>query len=533
MVSDYQRNIATCCEQLQARRRRSMLYGAMRGVAFLCFLVAGYFALTHQAWVCWLSVSFFAVAFAVFLRCSYSISQKIDHCQALKNVYEQELASIVRQQYPNADGSAFRDATHPYSNDLDIFGDRSLFHLINRCYTFNGRSYLADLLKRPPENIARVYLRQEAIKELCASYRGLIFETLASLSVKKPHEASSGENIRSWIQQPDKLCPSKPTLLLMHVAPPLNLMLLVLAVYNPLFFAALLLFFIPQYIIRRRYSKRIRHAKNSLNAIVADVAGFDVYSSMLAEVSFQSPWLQPIQQHIAAYGQLAPQLHKMLSVFDMGSTLFGSLVESFLCTSFKTAVKLEKWKKRNRATLPQLIEHICEWETLISLAVFSMNHPTFVFPKILEEHSPTIVEAKELGHPLIAAEKRISNDVAINKNDFLIITGANMAGKSAFLRTVGVNLLLARIGAPVCAASFQCTLVQLFTSMRTADNLDSGVSYFYAEALRFRKMLDFIAAEKNVLLIVDELFRGTNSDDRLKASLSFIRKLAGYSAASA
>ncbi|MDR1023643.1 MAG: hypothetical protein LBL94_10295 [Prevotellaceae bacterium] len=533
MVSYYQENIAACHEQLQAKRPRSRLYGAMRGVTFLCFLAASYFALTHQAWVCWLSVAFFAAAFVIFVRCSHNIDKKIGHLQALKNIYEQELASIVCQQYPNADGSAFRDPAHPYANDLDIFGDRSLFHLLNRCYTFNGRSYLAGLLQRPPEDAAHVYLRQEAIKELCASHRGLIFEALASLSVKKPHEASSGENIHSWIQQPDKFCLSKPALLLMHVAPTLNLTLLALAVYNPLFFAALLLFFIPQHIIQRRYSKHTRHAKNSLNVIVADVAGFDVYSSTLAEVSFRSSWLQPIQQHIAAYGQLTPQLQKMLSVFDMGDTFFGSLVKSFLHTSLRTAVKLEKWKKRNRAALPHLIEYICEWEALLSFAVFSMNHPTFTFPKILDEDSPTIVEAKELGHPLIAAEKRISNDVAISKNDFFIITGANMAGKSAFLRTVGINLLLARVGAPVCASFFHCTPTQLFTSMRTADNLDSGLSYFYAEALRFKKMLDFIAAERSVLLIVDELFRGTNSDDRLKASLAFIRKLAGYSSTSA
>jgi hypothetical protein len=533
MVSYYRENIAACCEQLKAKQRRSTLYSTMRGVTFLCFLAAGCFALAHQAWVCWLIVAFFAAIFVIFLRCSYSISKKTGHLQALKNVYEQELASIVHQQYPNADGSAFRDAAHPYVNDLDIFGDRSLFHLLNRCYTFNGRSYLAGQLKHPPDDVARIYLRQEAIKELCASHRGLIFEVLASLSVKKPHEASSGENIHSWIQQPDKFCLSKPALLLMHAAPPLNLMLLALTVYNPLFFAALLLFFMPQYILQRRYRKRIQHAKNSLNAIVGDVAGFDVYSNTLAGVSFQSPWLQPIQQHIAAYGQLTPQLHKMLSVFDMGDTFFGSLVKSFLFTSLKTAVKLEKWKKRNRATLPQLIEHICEWETLLSFAVFSMNYPTFVFPTILGEDSSTIVDAKALGHPLIAAEKRVSNDVLITKTDFFIITGANMAGKSAFLRTVGVNLLLARIGAPVCASFFQCTPVQLFTSMRTADNLDSGVSYFYAEALRFKEMLDFIAAERDVLLIVDELFRGTNSDDRLKASLSFIRKLAGYSSTSA
>ncbi|MDR0567375.1 MAG: hypothetical protein LBG47_10155 [Prevotellaceae bacterium] len=357
----------------------------------------------------------------------------------------------------------------------------------------------------------------------------------ASLSGRKKQQASSGEDMLLWVQQPDipLLSFPKALLLLTQVAPYLNLMLLAFAVYSPPFYIALLLFLAPQWAVQRRYSKRVQRAKSRLNAIINDAAAFDIYGDALSGVAFRSSWLQHIQQPIAGYNRLMRQLHKMLSVFDMSNSFMGALISSFYFGDLRVAVKLERWKKTNRDALPKLIEHVCEWELLTSVAVFAMNHPTFAFPKFFEEDSSTIVEAKALGHPLIAAEKRVCNDIVIRKNDFFIITGANMAGKSAFLRTVGVNLLLARIGAPVCAASFRCSPVELFTSMRTTDNLNAEVSYFYAEALRLKEMLNFIASGKHVLLMVDELFRGTNSDDRLKASLSLIRKLLCYKTASA
>jgi DNA mismatch repair ATPase MutS len=223
----------------------------------------------------------------------------------------------------------------------------------------------------------------------------------------------------------------------------------------------------------------------------------------------------------------------MLSVFDMGSNFMGAIGNVLFLNQIKTAVRLEKWKKNNQETLPQLIENICEWETLISLTVFSINHPPFVFPEILENTASVIMEANDLGHPLIPEDKNVTNGITIYKNNILIITGANMAGKSTFLRTVGVNLLLAQTGAPVCASFFRCIPVSLFSGMRTIDNLESGISYFYAEALRIQQMLICAKSGKTFLLIMDELFRGTNSDDRLRSSLSFIRKLTGQSEISA
>ena len=181
-----------------------------------------------------------------------------------------------------------------------------------------------------------------------------------------------------------------------------------------------------------------------------------------------------------------------------------------------------------RFSFPALIDAICEWETLSSLTIFYLNRPQSIFPKILDDNSTTMFDAQDLGHPLLAEKQRIGNDFSIQKKNLFIITGANMAGKSTFLRTVGINIILARMGAPVCASSFQCMLVSPFTSMRTIDDLGNGISYFYAEALRIKEMLDFVEKEKNVLLIIDELFRGTNSEDRLKSSRSFIKRLTRY-----
>jgi DNA mismatch repair ATPase MutS len=445
--------------------------------------------------------------------------------QKLLTVYEQELDSATLRKFANDDGSEFKNANHPYINDLDVFGARSLFHLLNRCQTFNGKTYFAEQLKSPPKDISIIYKRHAAIREL-QDKKKFIFNILASLPSKKKQVASPNADIHWWLQQPALLDISKAMQIFIKIMPFFNLAFLLLALCcQSVFFVILLIFATTQYIVLQHYSRASHTIKEQLNGIINDAAKINLYAKSIRRETFQSPWLQHIQQQVAQYNNATCRLYKMLSAFDMSDGFVGEIWNFLFLQKLKTSVKLEKWKKENQNTLPQLIECICEWETIISLSVFYINHPTFVFPEFLEQNSSAMIDATGLGHPLVAEEKRVVNGITIDKNNVFIITGANMAGKSTFLRTVGINLLLARVGAPVCATSFRCIPLSLFTSMRTADDLDNGISYFYAEALRIKEMLNFVKSGEDILIIVDELFRGTNSDDRLKSSLSFIRQL--------
>jgi hypothetical protein len=529
----YQSHIKTTGERLQKKLQLDIYYSILRGVLFISILISIYYLIKYPAWpsVCCLGLAI--VAFLFILKKSDKNDKTVRYYQALKKVCEQELAGMLHGQFFHDNGTEFIDPNHPYTGDLDVFGEHSLFHSLNRCHTFSGYVYLANQLSNPSHDIRSIHQRQEAIKELQRDKKDFIFHLLALLAAKEKQPSSSNENIYLWLQQPYKFNLSKTMLWLIRILPVFNLILLGMAFTNPAFYSILLLFMIVQGIIFNHYNKSIQTIKRDLNTIISDVSNFDIYTDALKKINFHSTWLQHIQKQTIKYHLSIHQLHQMLSVFDMGDSFIGAFGNFFWLSHIKNAVKLEQWKKSNQETLPKLIENICEWETLISLTVFALNHPKFLFPEILEISSTTVVKAQNLGHPLIPEEKNVTNEIAIHKNNIFIITGANMAGKSTFLRTVGINMLLAQTGAPVCASAFRCIPVSLFTSMRTIDDLGNGISYFYAEALRIKQLLTYVVSGKPFLLLMDELFRGTNSDDRLKSSLSFIRKLTCYSEVSA
>jgi DNA mismatch repair ATPase MutS len=449
----------------------------------------------------------------------------VAYCQKLETVFSRELASVQHNQFFYRDGAEETEANHPYMADLDIFGKKSLFHLLNRCHTSVGYEKLVKQLSNPPSDISHILRRQEAIKEL-QEKKDFLFHLLASLSVKE--NKNDKNNILSWLQQSNTVCISKTMLFFIYILPFFNVFLLIMSLFYSPVFSILLAFVLLQGILFHRFDKPVHAAKKDLNAIIAEVAGYQVYTDAVGKMDFQSTWLHRLYSEIVAYKSTTNQLFKMLSVFDRGDSFIGFFSNVLLFSHLKTFIRLEKWKAANREILPKLIDSISEWETIVSLTIFAINHPQFTFPEILQEASSTIMEACYLGHPLISEKDRINNNITIHGNEIFIITGANMTGKSTFLRTVGVNLLLAKIGAPVCASVFRFVPISFFTSMRTIDNLESGISYFYAEAIRIKQMLEHVASGKKYLLLMDELFRGTNSDDRLKSSLSFIRKLINY-----
>jgi DNA mismatch repair ATPase MutS len=192
-------------------------------------------------------------------------------------------------------------------------------------------------------------------------------------------------------------------------------------------------------------------------------------------------------------------------------------------------IKTEDWKQRYRKALPQWIEALGDWEAMNSLAGFAYSNPHYIFPVISEQALQ--LRAEGLGHVLIKEDKRINNDIAFDGlGKTLVITGSNMSGKSTFLRTVGVNVVLALAGAPVCARSFTVSVVQVFTSMRTQDSLEESVSSFYAELKRLRQLIQRVDRSTPTLYFLDEILKGTNSKDRHHGAKALIRQLHRYPA---
>jgi DNA mismatch repair ATPase MutS len=204
--------------------------------------------------------------------------------------------------------------------------------------------------------------------------------------------------------------------------------------------------------------------------------------------------------------------------------LFYSLLNSFLLLDIYLIIGTEKWKSKNKAFLKPWSRVVSEFEVINSLAGFCYSNPSFTFPEITEKNN--YVHFELLGHPLINSDKRVCNNFhSEGHGDIVMITGSNMGGKSTFLRSVGVNLVLALAGAPCCAKNGRVSNLRLFTSMRTQDNLKEGISSFYAELNRIEKMLKLIESNQNIYFLLDEMFKGTNSEDRHKGGFSLINQI--------
>jgi DNA mismatch repair ATPase MutS len=251
--------------------------------------------------------------------------------------------------------------------------------------------------------------------------------------------------------------------------------------------------------------------------------------SQIETINFKSSYLVTLKEKLLNQGKTAStitsELQKILDQFDYSKNLLvGFILDSIFLWDVSCLVKLNKWQQNYAGVLPQWFDVIAEMDALISLANCNYNHPDWTVPKVSTNHF--CCKAEDLGHPLINENKCVRNHFQISgEEQIVIITGANMAGKSTFLRTVGVNLILASNGCNVCAESFEFSPVRIYTNMRTSDNLMNDESYFYAELLRLQSMLTMLRNGENMFVIVDEMLKGTNSIDKLNGSKELIRQL--------
>lgn len=255
------------------------------------------------------------------------------------------------------------------------------------------------------------------------------------------------------------------------------------------------------------------------------------YEAMIACIEdrqFNSPLLQSLRTTFINKAERASvtigQLKKLLSRIEVRQNAFYWIFNGFFLLDFIWLIQSEKWKFDHSKHVKYWFESINMYELLVSLGLTAHSHPQFGFPNIVAE--PYTVNAKQLGHPLIPAEERVGNNFEIEKEGTIVVlTGSNMSGKSTFLRTLGVNIVLARLGLPVCASALELGDFTLFTSMRTTDSLEQHVSSFYAELERINQLIQVLAVEHPTLFLLDELLKGTNSRDRNLGSAALIRQL--------
>lgn len=453
-------------------------------------------------------------------------NQKISHQEVLLSIIDDEISVLQHQYTHRYDGASFHIGEHPYANDLDLFGHASLFQWMNRCSTEQGHTLLASNLLAPlsPEAAQQ---RQEAVKELALMVGER--QELQAFTQKAPLSLATEKKVAGWISEEDRHFRSGGWKWFVNLYSLFTVGLLMAAIIGLVPFSVVSslygLFFFTSVVLSRNTVKPYI----LLSGVVKEVTALHRAIHWIEQRSFRAPHLQQLQQELKGGGSVAAgeirSLGKILDRFDLRLSIVGLLLfNPFLLWDVRQMIALNEWRKKNRGALPRWFSAIAEMEVLHTLATLSFNHPQWTFPGFSPEHFT--LEGKSIGHPLIPQKARVVNDFAINGQAKVgLITGSNMAGKSTFLRSLGVNIVLAQAGAPVCAGAFRLSPVMLMSSMRIADNLAENTSTFYAELKKLKTIIDAVNRGEQIFILLDEILRGTNSLDRHTGSEALIHQL--------
>jgi ABC-type multidrug transport system fused ATPase/permease subunit len=484
------------------------------------FIAAFYFALSAYYLFYALPVIFFI--FIVLMRKHSELFMQKTHLENLVKINSNDRQSLVGNFSCYNDCVQFIDPHHPYTHDLDIFGKGSLFQYLNRSTTLQGAAQLANTLAYPLTTQEDILKRQASINELASKidFRQNFLATGMELEEFKQDK----QQLLDWVKETPFLYGKPLYKIVLKVLPLVTAVLIVLSFFVDgvssfaIAAAALQWTFLSTQLKRvNAFHQYVSRKKNII----------DKYARLLhlfGKESFYSILLKDLAGQATHADRKVNELGTLLSAFDARlNFLTNIVVNSILMYDLQCVYRLEKWKEENAKDLNTWHNVINETDVLCSFGTFAFNHADFKFPQINDEKK---VIALALGHPLIDARERIANDVSIGNNQsVLIITGANMAGKSTFLRTLGITMVLALNGAPVCAKEFSCPIIGMRSGMRTADSLQDHKSYFYAELDRLKTIMDELRSGKPLLILLDEILKGTNSTDKQAGSIALVKQL--------
>ena len=458
--------------------------------------------------------SFLVIQYSNLKRAKDIVEAKIEICKTEIKVLQDDFFHLDN-------GVEFLNHNHFYSNDIDLFGKGSFFQYTNRTKTIEGKHTYAKLLT---ENIVdTIGEKQKAIEELSEKVNWRQhFSALASLVNVKNKSSLT----KKWLIHYKTILP-KYLSIIQSIFSLISLVLLGLVFFSIISFSYLLCWFFIGLFITGSYVKKTTKLYVDTNDIRAV---FKQYYPLLREIekeSFDAKNLLEQQKIIQSEHKKASKIFKefskILDAFDNRNNIIIAVLGNglFLVEIYNT-YRIEKWINKYKHTVEKWFEVVAYFDAQNSLANFKFNHPTYVFPQLKD--TKRIIQATSLGHPLLKANKRVANDFNLNDEQFFIITGANMAGKSTFLRTVSLSIVMANCGLPVCAEKFVYQPIKLITSMRTSDSLSEDESYFYSELKRLKFIVDSIKTEK-YFVILDEILKGTNSKDKASGSKQFVEKL--------
>ncbi|MFK7972704.1 MAG: hypothetical protein AB8F95_20200 [Bacteroidia bacterium] len=455
-----------------------------------------------------------------------TLEKDAQYHERLSKVNEAELQLAEGETGPYDNGSSFMDQSHSYVYDLDILGPRSVFAFINRTASQPGRNRLVSWLKHGLHEVEAIKARQAVVADLSPKLEfRQAFQAIGSFSQQEQEDLSS---LLSWLNESDDVHGKAAPGFLRWLLPVLFLAVFIASFIIPLSWYWIVGAFVINILVVRQFQKRTQALHAAIEKRSKILLRYASLLKLIEKEAFQASLLQQIQTTLGKDNVLASEQIEELGTiagnFDQRMNVFAVLLFNGLWGwDLHLSNRLSVWKASVQDQVPAWLDALAEMDAYISLATFDYNHPEFTMPVPRTEPG---LEGIDMGHILIDPKERVNNDLKLDRlGQYGLVTGANMAGKSTFLRTVGVNLVLAQAGAPVCAKSFAWKPAMMYTSMRATDSVQDRASYFYAELVRLKGIADMLKEGTESYILLDEILRGTNSNDKAEGSRGFIEQL--------
>lgn len=511
--------------QLQQVKKQIFRISMLRLTLFIAGIAGLYFFFNQTTLliIC-ICLTFLPLFILVKIHNRFFIRKEWLETQA--RIIQEELQALSGDYSSFEDGKEYVNPEHPYSFDLDIFGRRSLFQSINRTCTFFGKVRLAEWLQNHLHEKTSIEKRQEMVREI--SEHTLFREQFRVAGLVHHGQSSDGEKIQAWSQSPAQYLHAGWVKAFIWGVPVINSLLLITSLAGWTSFSWLGLSFGIFLVLSFGIIKRATYIQETYGKQLKSLNGYARLIALAKAEEWKSAGMQELMERFNLNGQspvqALQQLSKELDRLDLRNNQFlYVLLEGSIFFQLQEIVRIERWKARYGQYISEWLETVGELDALCSLGTFAYNHPQYTYPELTEK--PFCFLATQMGHPLMPVSQCVKNDATIpSRPFFLIITGANMAGKSTYLRTIGVNYLLACVGAPVCCERLKLHPNQLITSLRTSDSLSDNESYFFAELKRLKRIIDLLNQGQQLFIILDEILKGTNSMDKQKGSFDLIRQ---------
>ncbi|MCM8568662.1 DNA mismatch repair protein MutS [Gramella jeungdoensis] len=503
--------------------KKLIFSSTLRLIVFLTTCLAVYFFFGNASIL--IPVVIILIAVFIFLVSRHTdLKKEREKIKALIEMNEKELHILKTGDFSGLpDGSEFDIEGHEFSRDIDLFGRKSFFQYLNRTALQEGKARLSRILLA--NRIDRIKRKQEAVKELAAKADWRQNYTATARLVKTETDS---QTIMHWIRNYKSFVP-KYMRWFPNVFTILSVVVFLAYYFDQIGFSQLLLWFLIGVMVTGFYLKKINELSSSVSKVQDTFQQYHQLLAFIENEEFESELMIKLKDSIKSESKKASvilrEFSKAIDALDQrNNLLFGIFANGFFLWDLRQCYRFEKWIEHHHTAVEHWFEAVERTDAYNSLGNFAFNHPHYHFPEILSEKKG--IKAKNLGHPLLDIKKRVNNDFEINGEQFFIITGANMAGKSTFLRTVALQIVMSNIGLPVCAESCGYSPIKLITSMRTSDSLGDDESYFFSELKRLKFIVDKIEKE-NYFIILDEILKGTNSTDKAIGSKKFVQRLVG------